>query len=147
MLMSCWSLMYKLVDSKKCRLQTECKPLFSGLGNSGTISTLSVASWLSWLERHTGIARSWVQIPLKSWFFFSGFLRNCINCVQNCKDHSSFDFISTVLIYDLFHKCICQWDYCCHVPICMVKTMFCTESSLQSSFCTYVIYWDTHCAT
>ena len=25
------------------------------------------------------------------------------NCVHNCEDHSSFDFISAVLIYDLFH--------------------------------------------
>ena len=29
--------------------------------------------------------------------------RNCINCLHNCKDHSLFDFISAVLIYDLFH--------------------------------------------
>ena len=39
--------------------------------------------------------------------FFAGFLRNCINCVHNCEDHSSFDFISAVIImiiiYDLFH--------------------------------------------
>ena len=34
--------------------------------------------------------------------FFSGFLRNCINRVYNCEDHSSFDFIPAVLIYDLF---------------------------------------------
>ena len=26
------------------------------------------------------------------------FLRNCINCVHNCEDHSSFDFISAVLL-------------------------------------------------
>ena len=38
----------------------------------------------------TGIARSRVQIPLMSWIF-SGFLRNCINCVHNCEDHSSID--------------------------------------------------------
>ena len=30
----------------------------------------SVASQLSWLEHRTGIARSRVQIPLKSWIFF-----------------------------------------------------------------------------
>ena len=29
--------------------------------------------------------------------------RNCINSLHNCKDHSLFDFISVVLIYDLFH--------------------------------------------
>ena len=61
----------------------------------------SVAS--CWLERRTGIARSRVQIPLKSWIFFGLFLRNCINCVDNCEDHSSLDFIFAALIYDLFH--------------------------------------------
>ena len=78
--------MYKLVDSKKCRLQAECRPLFSGFENNGT----TVASQLSWLERRTGI-------------LFLRFLRNCINRVHNCEDHSSFDFISAVLIYHLFH--------------------------------------------
>ena len=29
----------------------------------------SVASWLTWLERRTGIARSWVGTPLKPWIF------------------------------------------------------------------------------
>ena len=38
------------------------------------------------VERRTGIARSRVQTPLKSWIFFSGFLRNCINCIH-CDDH------------------------------------------------------------
>ena len=33
----------------------------------------------------------------------AGPTRNCINCLHNCKDHSLFDFISAVLIYDLFH--------------------------------------------
>ena len=40
---------------------------------------------------------------LISVFFFPGFLCSCINCVHNCEDHSSFDFIPAVLIYDLFH--------------------------------------------
>ena len=51
------------------------------------------------MHRCTGIAKSRVQTPLKSWIFFSGFLRNCINCVPNCEDHSSFDFISAALIW------------------------------------------------
>ena len=51
----------------------------------------AVASYLSWLEHRTGIASSRVQLPLKSWIFFS-FLRSCINCVHNCEDHSSFNF-------------------------------------------------------
>ena len=59
----------------------------------------SVASLLSWLEYRTGIARLQVQIPLKLLNFFSGFLRNCINCVHNCEDPSSIDFISIVLIW------------------------------------------------
>ena len=32
----------------------------------------------------------------KSPEFFSGFLRNCINCIHNCEDHSSFDQICTL---------------------------------------------------
>ena len=55
----------------------------------------SVASWLSWLERRTGIARSRVQTPLKSWLFQAS-IRNCLNCVYNCDDHSSLDFNSAV---------------------------------------------------
>ena len=39
------------------------------------------------------IARSRVQIPLKSWIFLRLLLRNCINCVHNCQDHSSLDKI------------------------------------------------------
>ena len=41
----------------------------------------AVASYLSWLGHRTGIASSRVQLPLKSWIFFS-FLRSCINCVD-----------------------------------------------------------------
>ena len=46
-----------------------------------------VASWLSWLERRTGVAGSRVQTPLKSWVFQTS-LRNCKNCVHNCEDHT-----------------------------------------------------------
>ena len=38
------------------------------------------------------------EIPFFLLFFFSG-----IHCVHNCKKHSSLDFVSAVLIYDLFH--------------------------------------------
>ena len=51
------------------------------------------------VERRTGIARSRVQAPLKSWIFFQPSLRNCKNCDHNCEDHSSFDFISAVHIW------------------------------------------------
>ena len=46
--------------------------------------------------------------PVEVLNFFSGFLCNCINCVHNCKDHSSFVFHSAVLIYiynvNLFYR-------------------------------------------
>ena len=38
------------------------------------------------VEHRTGIARSRVQTPLKSWIFFQASLCNCINCVH-CDDH------------------------------------------------------------
>ena len=55
------------------------------------------------VEHRTGITRSQVQTPLKSWiFFFQASLRNCINCVH-CDDRF-FIFISFLqFIYDLFH--------------------------------------------
>ena len=55
------------------------------------------------VEHRTGIARSRVQTPLKSWiFFFQASLRNCVNCLH-CDDHF-FTFISfPQFIYDLFH--------------------------------------------
>ena len=35
---------------------------------------------------------------------FSGFyIRNCINCIHNCEDHSLPDFISAVLYMETFH--------------------------------------------
>ena len=34
------------------------------------------------------------------------FLRNCISCVHNCEDHSSFDFISAVLIWFISYTSI-----------------------------------------
>ena len=53
------------------------------------------------VEHRTGIASTRVQTPLKSWiFFFSGFLRNCINCVH-CDDHCFFNSFPQ-FIYDLF---------------------------------------------
>ena len=58
----------------------------------------SVASLLSWLERRTGIARSRVESPLKSWFFQAS-IRNCLNCVHNCADHGLLDFNAFNLHY------------------------------------------------
>ena len=42
---------------------------------------------------------SYEATDVGSWSIIcSGFLRNCINCVHTCEDHSSFDFISAVLM-------------------------------------------------
>ena len=64
----------------------------------------SVASYLSWLERRTGIVRSRVQTPLKSWIFQAS-LRNCKNCVHNCEDHSFtwFHIRSSYMIHFIYH--------------------------------------------
>ena len=43
----------------------------------------NVSGFIAQLERRTGIARSRVQTPLKSWLFQAS-LRNCLNCVHNC---------------------------------------------------------------
>ena len=37
--------------------------------------------------------------PVEVLNIFLCFIRNCINCVHNCEDHASFDFISAVLIH------------------------------------------------
>ena len=53
-----------------------------------------------WLERRTGIARSRVQTPLVLTFLAS--IRNCLNCVHNCDDHSLLDFKIRSSIYEIF---------------------------------------------
>ena len=55
------------------------------------------------VEHRTGIARSRVQTPLKSWiFFFQASLRNCLNCVSLRRSY--LHFISfPQFIYDSFH--------------------------------------------
>ena len=45
----------------------------------------------------TGIARSQIQILLKSWIFFRLLKCNCIKCVHYCEDHSSFDICNILL--------------------------------------------------
>ena len=66
-------------------------PIFTGsLELTNDQLPTSVASYLSWLEHCTGIARSRVQTPLKSWLFKAS-MRNCLNCVHNCDDHSLLD--------------------------------------------------------
>jgi len=43
------------------------------------------------------------QTPLKSWLFQAS-IRNCLNCIHNCDDHSSL-----VVIYCVIHF----WQQCC----------------------------------
>ena len=52
----------------------------------------------------TGISRSRVQTPLKSWIFQAS-ICNCINCAHHCEDHSLLDFTSTVqyMKYFIYH--------------------------------------------
>ena len=54
------------------------------------------------VEHHTGIARSRVQTPLKSWIFFQASLCNCINCVH-CDDH----FFIFITIVQKLYFCAC----------------------------------------
>ena len=84
----------------QCSNQLSYEPLMLGAGQ------LCV-----WLEHHTGITRSQVQIPLKSCIFFSGFLSNCINHVHNWEDHSSFDFISADLIWFISYTSITLFNF------------------------------------
>ena len=42
------------------------------------------------------------QTPLKSWLFQAS-IRNCLNCVHNCNDHSSLDFKIGSSIYETSH--------------------------------------------
>ena len=60
------------------------------------------------------------EIPFFLFFFFSG-----IHCVHDCEEHSSLDFISAVLIYDLFHihlQDICHITF--HCPLKNLKYSF-----------------------
>ena len=43
----------------------------------------------------SGFIAQLVQTPLKSWLFQVS-IRNCLNCVHNCDDHSLLDFKSAV---------------------------------------------------
>ena len=59
-------------------------------------------------------------LEVKGFFFFQGFLRKHINCVLNCEDNSSFDFISAVLMYIikriwLLILYIIYFIYICHM--------------------------------
>ena len=53
-------------------------------------------------HRRTGVARSRVQTPLKFWLFQAS-IRNCLNCVHNCDDHSLLYFKIRSSIYGTFH--------------------------------------------
>ena len=99
----------------------------------------SVASQLSWLERRTGIARSRVQSPLKSWKFFQVSRRNS-NCVHNC-EATQFHLISGWLFLRNAFSGYRSWrqnalrDYqpedCCTYGCCkchkLLLKMFCSS--------------------
>ena len=51
------------------------------------IKTIGSPRFEVFLSRRTGIARSRVQNPLKSWLC-QGSICNFLNCVHNCDDHS-----------------------------------------------------------
>ena len=76
-----------------------------------------------------------LDILLEVLIFFSGFFRNCINCVHKCEDHSSFDFISAVLVYDLFHLRLSDRWMAQHAGFKVVKApCFCKSGPLIPSF-------------
>ena len=64
-------------------VRNECEVIFE------MFHLLNVKSYIE--LRRTGIARSRVQTPLKSWLFQAS-IRNCLDCVHNCEDHSLLDF-------------------------------------------------------
>ena len=65
--------------------------------NTKTIYRYLLPAKSGTVSRGQGFKSRWSPV-LFFVFFFQGFLRKCINCVHNCEDHSSFDFISAVLI-------------------------------------------------
>ena len=52
-----------------------------------------------------GISLSWPrgEVEARPQCIMSLYSTQAQHCLYNCEDHSSFDFISAVLIYDLFH--------------------------------------------
>ena len=67
--------------------------------NQLSYEATDVGSW-----SFVGIARSPVQTSLKSWIFQAS-LRNCQNCVHNCKDHS-------FTCYSLNSHCFEEYRHC-----------------------------------
>ena len=69
------------IQSKKV---TASKNIFSRKDCTEYRCRRTVIPWymLGCLEHRTGIEKSRVQTPLKSWFYISSFIRNCINCVH-----------------------------------------------------------------
>ena len=122
---------YKLVNSTKCRLQTIVFRVRKQWDYQWLHSLVGRAS-----HRYREVTGSNPVEVLN--IFFSAFLSNyCINCVHNCEDHSALDFIYAVLVYDLFHMHL-SMGLLLSRSICMVKTMFCTESSLHSVLMLYI---------
>ena len=63
-------------------------------GDIWNISYVELRIWNQVSYDHrTGVARSRDQTPLKSWLFQPS-IRNCLNCVQVCDDHSLLNLIN-----------------------------------------------------
>ena len=82
------------------------------------------------IERRTGIARSRVQTPLKSWLFQAS-IRNCLNCVHNCDDHSSLDCFFCFTLF-LFYFCFFL-DRCLVLSVYVLRFMT-LGSKINSKF-------------
>ena len=64
--------------------------------NIWNVSYIELRIWNQVSSDHSrSLKKSEVQTPLKSWLFQAS-IRNCLNCVHNCDDHSLLDFKSAV---------------------------------------------------
>ena len=77
---------------------------------------------ISAVKRRTGIARSRVQTPLKSWIFFRLLYAIAFNCVHNCEDQPSLDFISAVDMINFIYIA-CKNNTSHHSIICIYSTI------------------------
>ena len=80
-----------------------------GLVRTHKWPTSNFRGFIARLERRTSVARSRVQTPLKAWIFSRLYIRNYLNCVHNCEDHSLLDFKSAVQYMKYFiYKFTCS---------------------------------------
>ena len=95
----CWCL-----DPILCELNFFIMQMFSFVFGEKHAAP-NVSGFIAQLVRAShGYQRSRVQTPLKSWIFQAS-LRNCKNCIHNCKDHSFtlFHIRSSYMIHLIYH--------------------------------------------